>query len=400
MRLNTTRFKTRLRRLVGFALIVAITVGFSSLTSAGVPVSFAQDPPPAPAQQRGKSQRTPSESNGRAYTAQEMSAAKPKDLTDNLKQMLGKAPPKQASTPAGPPGSKPGLLPGGQRGDFTALAPVLGFRPSRSIDPIKDEPTTIEPKHGPIGVAAPPHGWSRWEWFGRYRKYPVSTQGKLFFTQYGSTFVCSASTIDYRHIATAGHCLHAGDGSPNGWSYNIWFYPSYDSSQGGVNPAVGGWAIEYASTDVSDEWYSNGSAGHFDRDWGWGRSAPTGTIHATNLGNITGALGYAWNYTDEHFIIMGYPQAPPFSGGKLQTCAAEHRYNRDLGTGSDSVAVACDLTGGSSGGGWLIGFGPNGAYLNGVMSYGFFAEESGSPDFSSEAGGWKLTYEAWRTAWP
>ena len=42
------------------------------------------------------------------------------------------------------------------------------------------------------------------------RAYPYVTVGKLFFTIDGVAYVCSASVIQARVVATAGHCVHSG----------------------------------------------------------------------------------------------------------------------------------------------------------------------------------------------
>ena len=39
-------------------------------------------------------------------------------------------------------------------------------------------------------------------------------------------------------------------------------------------------------------------------------------------------------------------------------------------TGFDTIGVGCDMTGGSSGGPWILGLG-RGNYINGLISYGY-----------------------------
>src|SRR5262249_3494443 len=60
-----------------------------------------------------------------------------------------------------------------------------------------------------------------------YTTYPYITVGKLFFRQNGGSYVASASSIGNNGIWTAGHCVHAGDNKPSGWSTNMVFIPGY-----------------------------------------------------------------------------------------------------------------------------------------------------------------------------
>jgi V8-like Glu-specific endopeptidase len=60
-----------------------------------------------------------------------------------------------------------------------------------------------------------------------HKKYPYKAFGKLYFTgSDGGDYVCSASVISYRLIATAGHCVHDGSGLGSGWSSNLVFVPA------------------------------------------------------------------------------------------------------------------------------------------------------------------------------
>jgi hypothetical protein len=57
-------------------------------------------------------------------------------------------------------------------------------------------------------------------------------------------------------------------------------------------------------------------------------------------------------------VSLGYPQAAPFNGGKIEVCLSSLGYADDGGASApNSVAIGCDMTGGSSGGPWILGFG-------------------------------------------
>jgi hypothetical protein len=214
------------------------------------------------------------------------------------------------------------------------------------------------------------------KWYPKYRQYPVSTIAKMFFTQRGSNFSCSASATyggaALNTVFTAGHCVHeGGTGDPAGWSSNILICPSYLN---GINPPVGCWA--WTSESTTPEWYFNGA---FSRDYGVVRVSSCGTVNCTNIVSYTGGLGFAWNWgRDQHWMNFGYPGLPnpPFNGGAINTCAAEHRY--DVATdifGPATNSMGCNSGRGSSGGPWILGFSESTGYINSVNSWLYLAQE-------------------------
>ena len=60
--------------------------------------------------------------------------------------------------------------------------------------------------------------------FSADRAYPYITAGTLFFSIDGQPYLCSASVIQHRIVATAGHCVHSGTSS--GFYSNWMFVPS------------------------------------------------------------------------------------------------------------------------------------------------------------------------------
>ena len=127
-----------------------------------------------------------------------------------------------------------------------------------------------------------------------------------------SSFACSAavtaSGVRVDTVYAAGHCMNNGlngAGFGGGWSTNLQFCPSYIN---GINPARGCWAWDgYAA--VRTPWYTSGS---FDTDWGWFRTASTGTVIAQEIVNHhwaasaspgTGAATRRW-------WNWGYPALP------------------------------------------------------------------------------------------
>jgi V8-like Glu-specific endopeptidase len=201
--------------------------------------------------------------------------------------------------------------------------------------------------------------FTRYYYFARYRTYPVSTVGKLFFTNDGGNYVCSASVIFTDTLDTAGHCVANTDGT-HMWDSSALFCPSYNA---GVNGQVGCWAANFFV--AWSQWITDGS---FEWDFGGINTSNCGTVHCTDIANVTGYLGVAWNQSeDQNFTAFGYPQAAPFDGNFLVTVNSEFGYETSSGNndgGPNSIAMGNDMTGGSSGGPWIIGFG-GGNWVNG-----------------------------------
>ncbi len=98
------------------------------------------------------------------------------------------------------------------------------------------------------------------------------------------------------------------------------------------------------------------------------------------LNDAVGGAKIAWGLKpNQSFAVHGYPAEEPFDGETQRVCGAARYFGHDPHSlayaGPLNLAVSCGVTGGASGGGWLI----HGDTLNGVTSYGYF--EHASPDF-------------------
>ena len=308
------------------------------------------------------------------------------------------------ATTAGYPGGVNGVAPAATG---AAAHPQPQTFPNALPAASKVSAQDVTPEH-----ASYPPPRDTFEYGPRYRTYPASTVGKVFFSQDDdangtvTNFVCSGSAVYVgdkggtgvnRYVYTAGHCVNNGRngaGANGGWDTTFTICPSYDSSQGGVNPNVGCWSAYTIST--SAEWFSSMD---FDRDWG-GAAMNLGGNCGCNIGNSIGMLGRAWNWNDEHFWVFGYPQAAPYTGGKLIADTAEHAYTVNNGAGADSKYIGNEMTGGSSGGPWIKNFGyvDGNNWADGLNSNkrctqagcppgSVLTEEMGSPPFTTEAGG-------------
>ena len=80
------------------------------------------------------------------------------------------------------------------------------------------------------------------------------------------------------------------------------------------------------------------------------------------VGGRNPSFNYARNQT---YVSHGYPAAPPFNGQRLWTCTSPLIYD-DTSANPPTMGIDCDMTGGSSGGGWIAGGG-----VASVNSYGY-----------------------------
>jgi V8-like Glu-specific endopeptidase len=210
---------------------------------------------------------------------------------------------------------------------------------------------------------AGPYPYSSGEVSVAYTAYPYSTHGKVFFTDpsTGGNYVCSGTAVTSQNesvVWTAGHCVHGG-GTGAGWMTNWTFVPAYKD---GARP-LGTWVA--TQLFASSGWVT---AGDFGYDMAAAIVAPDAA--GTSLTDAVGGRGIQWNQPDQQtYHSYGYPAASPFTGGRLRYCdsALGERDPYYGGLGPDPLAIGCDMTGGSSGGGWVN---DNGILLS-LNSYGY-----------------------------
>jgi hypothetical protein len=248
-------------------------------------------------------------------------------------------------------------------------------------------PTGEQPTATTGGYNYPPP-YSRFENFSPYNLFPFITIGKLFFEQGGGKYVCSAASIGNNAIWTAGHCVHRGNGKPDGWSTRIVFVPAYKD---GTAP-FGQWPAKYAIT--TGDWYGKGNPGGLFRDMGGAVLFPNSA--GKKISEVVGWLGFAWNWSYyQHWMACGYPAGafpsgynspPSFNGQRQIITAASFAYTGDVPGDPKPQGIGSDMTGGCSGGPWILRFG-RGNYLNGNNSYrhGDKPEELFSPRFDDLA---------------
>ncbi len=174
------------------------------------------------------------------------------------------------------------------------------------------------------------------------------TTGKLFFSDNGLDYVCSASAIRTRksdQVITAGHCVHTG---PNVTFlqqprfYSDWvFVPRYHDGRApdGKWVARNAWAFNGWVEDESFRYDQAIIA--FQRRGG------------RKLVDVVGGNEVVWGKPQKRWgvRIWGWPAEEPYDGESAHRCDGRTTRFED----SDDAAMhQCDLNGGASGGPWFL----------------------------------------------
>lgn len=270
----------------------------------------------------------------RYWTPQRMRQAVPLDVAP-VSPNLAKAAAEVPEPPVGPPGS---------------VGPV---RPNTKKLP--------RLKRGPVRAAVPRASQASYRRFEmkKTKSYPIRTHGKVFFKKQHSRlgYVCSATVITTAAkniVVTAGHCVHGGKGKS--WHRKMVFVPGYRH--------VGREQRPYGTFAAYNMIALKGWTSYSDWDYDFALIELARNGAGQKVQNAVGSRGIAWNQSrNQFFKAFGYPADKPFFGGRLYRC--DSRYS-GYGQGK-TMGIGCDMTGGSSGGGWVIG----NEYVNSVNSYGF-----------------------------
>jgi len=184
------------------------------------------------------------------------------------------------------------------------------------------------------------------------------TNGKVFFTDGGTNYVCSGTAIDSATdiVAwTAGHCVNDGNGA---FATNWMFVVGYRTASQQTFPA--------GALFTTSSWAAPGGD-EFGQDFGAARLNTTSSALSAAVGgplrpySFTGAP-----LVGTRVISYGYPAAGKFKGNTLWKCSSVYDL-ADANSDPDAMGIPCDMTGGSSGGGWVD---PGGRLIS-VNSYGY-----------------------------
>lgn len=217
----------------------------------------------------------------------------------------------------------------------------------------------------------------------------VDIVGKVFFTMAGTRYVCSGATASdsrgtHSLVLTAGHCAY--DETNGAFATNWLFFPNYDADPDPdcADALHGCWT---ASGLVVHRDYT--TAGGFNtqatlHDWAFAVVGPGGHggTQLDGLGSLAGTFAAQADGTRVH--AFGYPAAQKYKGNDLVYCAGptfSDPYNDGL-----TYGLSCDMTGGSSGGPWILDVDTNAAdTLTSVNSYGYSGVKAmHGPKFNAE----------------
>jgi V8-like Glu-specific endopeptidase len=287
----------------------------------------------------------PTEGSVRAYwTAERMRQAEPLELPAPPGSPL----PPAAATLGVPPSAGPATAVDAVAPGSTAVATLqrerLGGATPRKADPPVDRSQVADPSQPPF-----------------------RSHGKVFLTVSGGIaagdYVCSGTALSSNNrsvVWTAGHCVF--DDLGGGYATNFTFVPAYLD---GAAP-YGEWPATKLA--APKEWQQNGNLSY---DLGAAVVAKNG---GKTLAETVGGRGIGFNQPrTQDYTSFGYPaQQPPleFTGGRMFRCDSPlGGTDNPPGSGPSTNWIACDMNGGSSGGGWVA----NGAVLS-VNSYSYCIE--------------------------
>jgi hypothetical protein len=263
---------------------------------------------------------------------------------DSLTIKTGKRPaPGQAPMrPSGPAGKVAGTAP------TQALAGGVQAKLTR---------TGVVPLTGSVGSP----------WTSNFNLPPATTSGKVFFTDHNrGNWVCSGSTVNsggQNVVFTAGHCVFgtAGGKLPPGetWHSNWMFVPDYFNGE-----------APYGVWTANQLWTLTNYINNADEGDDIGAAVMNVNSSGQHIVSVVGGQGIAWNFPDNQYVFdFGYPAESPFNGAVLDECdSSEFDASSII---SSTMGMACNFTGGSSGGPWLMSFGGEFGYVNGVNGFGF-----------------------------
>jgi V8-like Glu-specific endopeptidase len=257
-------------------------------------------------------------------------------------------------TAAGGPGYKAGGMP-----DPEILSKFqtesMNFRQSQDL-PTLQTPSQLVP----YGTKNTYDGYYVNYYDAMWMYYPYSTVGKLYFTDGVYDYWCSASLISGNNIlVTAAHCVYNTD--YNYLYYNWVFVPA---ESGGTAPLLAYAADNYLF------WTKWAAAKKSSAALSWDLAllhlAPTYYNSSYYYpSDVAGWLGYAWNVPPKYLEhTLGYADNMA-SGYYSYMCVAESF------SGKGGLGMGCNMTFGSSGAPWIIGFQPYySGYVNAVVSSG------------------------------
>ena len=174
------------------------------------------------------------------------------------------------------------------------------------------------------------------------------TVGKLFFSDGGGDYVCSAAAISTRkrdQVITAGHCVHTGPNvglleQPH-FFRNWVFVPRYHRGRAPEGKWVGRSAWAFTG------WIENESFRHDQAIIAFKKRNGRKLVKAVGGNDVVwGKPQRRWGVT-----IWGWPAESPFTGQTPRRCNGRTVAFQDT---ADAAMQHCRLNGGASGGPWFL----------------------------------------------
>jgi hypothetical protein len=183
--------------------------------------------------------------------------------------------------------------------------------------------------------------------------------GRVLFTLGGSDYICSGSVVQDGSsgrsvVLTAGHCVAENDGKT--FATNWMFIPSFDTAPTYTcsQTTYGCWVADALYVDTA---FTN--AGGFNdqavqHDWAFAvvsTGGKSGTAQLDTSVKVSFPIAFSGVSTGNVLSAFGYPAAGRYKGKDLTYCRGP--IGTDASTGNTTWSMACNMTGGSSGGPWV-----------------------------------------------
>lgn len=198
----------------------------------------------------------------------------------------------------------------------------------------------------------------------------VRMHGKVFFTVASGPgagdYVCSGTALNSRNrsvVWTAGHCVFDLANGSNAFASNWVFVPGYSDA----GAPYGEWPAKRLATTRAWKTAAN-------IRYDLGAAVVAKNVEGQRLGDVVGGRGIGFDQPrDQKYSAYGYPALDnplEFTGDREWRCdSISAGADAPVGSGPATMAINCDMTGGSSGGGWVAG-----NTLLSVTSYGYAIE--------------------------
>jgi hypothetical protein len=206
------------------------------------------------------------------------------------------------------------------------------------------------------------------------KRRPTRTAGKVFFTAGLYNYQCSGTAVrsaSRNLVVTAGHCGYLLLGPGLGNDVQNWeFVPAYDRGRApfGKWPAKRlaaplGWTASEPPPVIGPTGEPLGGDSRYDV-----AAAVVSTHNHHTLQSVVGGRRAVFGQKrNQQYSAIGYPAAPPFDGEREWGCSSGFQGSDSSFDPPQPISIACDMTAGSSGGGWLDNLG----HLVSVTSYGY-----------------------------